>query len=125
MFIFVDCLDWAIFFLKINSVKNEFSDSQKEIASFAKAMGHPVRIAIMQYLAPLKSCYFGDIHKELGLSKANVSEHLRILKECGLIHGEIVPPKVKYCVNAENWKRASDAFKSFFASFKNKKKACK
>lgn len=113
------------FFLKINGVKSEFTDSQKEIASFAKAMGHPMRVAIMQYLASLNSCYFGDIHKEFGLSKANVSEHLRILKECGLIQGEIISPKVKYCVNVENWKRASDVFKSLFGSLKNKKKRCK
>lgn len=125
MFIFVDCLDCTKFFLKINCVKSEFTDSQKEIASFAKAMGHPMRVAIMQYLASLNSCYFGDIHKEFGLSKANVSEHLRILKECGLIQGEIISPKVKYCVNVENWKRASDVFKSLFGSLKNKKKRCK
>jgi len=97
----------------------------KELAAFAKAMGHPTRIAIMKYLASLDSCLFGDIHNELGMSKANVSEHLRLLKECGLIQGEIMPPKVKYCVNSENWEKASEAFKDLFSSLKKKKKCCK
>ncbi len=83
---------------------------RKQLAAFAKAMAHPTRIAILQYLASLDSCFFGDIRKELGISKATVSEHLRILKESGLIQGEIIPPKVKYCINAENFRMASEAF---------------
>ncbi len=73
-------------------------------------MAHPTRIAILQYLSSLDSCFFGDIHKELGISKATVSEHLRLLKESGLIQGEIIPPKVKYCINAENFRKAADEF---------------
>lgn len=83
---------------------------QKQLAAFVKAMAHPTRIAILQYLASLDSCFFGDIHKELGISKATVSEHLRLLKESGLIQGEIIPPKVKYCINAENFRKAAGEF---------------
>lgn len=97
----------------------------KSIATIAKAMGHPVRIAIMRYLSSLDSCFFGDIHKELGMSKANVSEHLRILKESGLIQGEILPPKAKYCINTENCEKASQRFKNLFDSLKKEKKCCK
>ena len=80
------------------------------MARFAKAMGHPARMAILEFLLRQETCFFGDIHKELGISKATVSEHLRLLRESGLIQGEIIPPKVKYCINAENFRKAADEF---------------
>jgi ArsR family transcriptional regulator, arsenate/arsenite/antimonite-responsive transcriptional repressor len=94
------------------------------IARFAKAMGHPTRIEILRFLASLDSCYFGDIHKELPISKATVSQHLKELKEAGLIQGEIEAPKVKYCINQENWKKAQSCFEQFFGSIQNKKNCC-
>ena len=109
--------------LKAMSLNN--TSRQKQIAIFAKAMAHPTRVAILQYLASLDSCYFGDIHKELGMSKANVSEHLRLLKESGLIQGEIMPPKVKYCINSENWKIALNEFVNLLSPKKKRKKCCK
>lgn len=100
-------------------------DKQQQIAAFAKAMAHPARVAILQYLANLDSCFFGDIHKELGLSKATVSEHLRILKEGGLIQGEIMPPKVKYCINSKNFALAQVLFSGLLALPKNRRGCCK
>ena len=88
--------------------------SQEQLARFAKALGHPARIAIMHFLAKQKTCYFGDIHEELPIAKATVSQHLKELKDAGLIQGEVETPKVKYCINRENWQLARELFKEFF-----------
>lgn len=88
----------------------EITPDQKRLARFAKAMGHPTRIAILHFLARGNECFFGDIHEVLPIAKATVSQHLRELKEAGLIQGTIEPPKVKYCINAENWKLARHLF---------------
>ena len=82
----------------------------KQLASFAKAMGHPTRIAILRFLLIQDSCFFGDIHEVLPISKATVSQHLSQLKNAGLIQGEISPPKVKYCINPKNWELAKELF---------------
>ena len=92
----------------------KYSDEQIQIARFAKAMGHPARMAILDFLAEQENCYFGDIHEELPIAKATVSQHLKELKEAGLIQGEIETPKVKYCINRENWALASRLFANFF-----------
>ena len=84
-------------------LNKKYTDEQVQIARFAKAMGHPARIAILQFLASQESCYFGDIHEELPIAKATVSQHLKELKNAGLIQGEIEVPKVKYCINKTNW----------------------
>jgi predicted transcriptional regulator len=68
----------------------------------------------MQFLAKRNTCYFGDIHEELPIAKATVSQHLKELKEAGLIQGEIETPKVKYCINKKNWKKAQALFGDFF-----------
>lgn len=94
------------------------------IARFAKAMGHPTRIEILRYLASLDSCYFGDIHNELPIAKATVSQHLKELKDAGLIQGEIETPKVKYCINRENWEKAQALFEAFFCELKEKTYCC-
>lgn len=85
-----------------------------EIARFAKALAHPTRVAIVQFLLAQESCYFGDIHEVFPHAKATVSQHLKELKNAGLIQGEIEAPKVKYCVNKENWKKARKLFSELF-----------
>lgn len=90
--------------------KLEITPEQERLARFAKAMGHPTRIAILHFLAHRNECFFGDIHEVLPIAKATVSQHLSELKEAGLIQGTIEPPKVKYCINAENWKLARQLF---------------
>lgn len=101
-----------------------YSPEQERLARFAKAMGHPARIAILNFLARQETCYFGDIHEELPIAKATVSQHLKELKDAGLIQGEIETPKVKYCINRENWKLASTLFADFFGRCACKKKSC-
>lgn len=102
----------------------EYTPEQEQTARFAKAMGHPARIAILEFLARQNSCFFGNIHEILPISKATVSQHLKELKEAGLIQGEIETPKVKYCINRENWKTASLLFAGFFRQCACKKENC-
>ena len=87
---------------------------EEKLARFAKAMGHPTRIAILHFLAKRKQCYFGAINEELPIAKATVSQHLKELKDAGLIQGEIEAPKVKYCINRPNWALAKNLFGAFF-----------
>lgn len=95
--------------------KKDYTVSQEQLSRFAKALGHPARIAILDFLAKQTACYFGDIHEELPIAKATVSQHLKELKEAGLIQGEVETPKVRYCINRENWKLARVLFEGFFA----------
>ena len=101
-----------------------YSIQQEQIARFAKALGHPARTAILQFLAQQNECYFGDIHEELPIAKATVSQHLKELKEAGLIQGEVESPKVKYCINRENWKLACLLFNDFFSQCVCKREGC-
>ena len=109
--------------------KQQFIESNmnetEEIARFAKAMGHPTRIEILKFLASMESCYFGEIHQELPIAKATVSQHLKELKDAGLIQGEIETPKVRYCINRENWKKAQVIFAKFFGDIMLKDNCCK
>ena len=100
----------------------EYTDEQERIARYAKAMGHPARMAILQFLAGRETCFFGDIHEELPIAKATVSQHLKELKEAGLIQGEIEAPK--YCINRTNWEEAKRLFSVFFCHCKDKKSCC-
>lgn len=102
----------------------DYSLDNEQLARFAKAMGHPARITILQFLASLDSCYFGDIHNELPIAKATVSQHLKELKDAGLIQGEIETPKVKYCINKDNWEKAKAVFGLFFEIRKEKINCC-
>lgn len=83
--------------------KQELTKEQEQIARFAKAMGHPIRIAILQMLANQTCCFHGDMSELLPIAKSTLSQHLNELKDAGLIQGEITPPTVKYCINQENW----------------------
>jgi len=83
-----------------------FTKDQEQMARFAKAMGHPVRITILQLLNSQTCCFHGDMAEELPIAKSTLSQHLNELKDAGLIQGDITPPTVKYCINRENWKLA-------------------
>ncbi len=98
----------------MNTKERQYAAEQEQIARFAKAMGHPARVAILSFLSKQDSCFFGDIHEELPIAKATVSQHLKELKEAGLIQGEIEAPKVRYCINRENWVLARKLLADFF-----------
>lgn len=94
-------------------VKNIYSPEDIKLARFAKALGHPARIAILRHLASLDTCRFTDISNELSLANSTVYQHLAELKRAGLIQGCIDPPKLQYCINYENWKLLRKHFKDF------------
>jgi DNA-binding transcriptional ArsR family regulator len=104
----------------------DYKDDEIALARFAKALGHPARIAIMKHLASMTDCCFTDILNELPIAQSTVSQHLSELKDSGLIQGNIEPPKVKYCVNKENWKKAQELFYEFLGNPKTlvKKSEC-
>jgi DNA-binding transcriptional ArsR family regulator len=89
------------------SKTEEFTKTQNELAAIAKALGHPARIAIIQFLVSRKSCVCGDIVDELPLSQSTVSQHLKELKKVGLIKGEIDGPSVCYCLDEKTVAKAS------------------
>ncbi|MGN1263236.1 MAG: ArsR/SmtB family transcription factor [Prevotella sp.] len=101
-----------------------YSIRQEQLARFAKAMGHPARIAILQFLAKQQTCYFGDINEELPIAKATVSQHLKELKDAGLIQGEVEAPKVRYCINRDNWLLAKELFAGFLGQNLSKEGKC-
>ena len=86
------------------------SEDQRAIARFAKAMGHPVRMYVLELLSKQSCCYSGDLTEVLPIAKSTLSQHLKELRDAGLIQGEIEAPKVKYCLNKENWKLAQGLF---------------
>ena len=96
----------------------QYTEEQEQMARFAKAMGHPARMAILSFLAKQESCFFADIHEVLPIAKATVSQHLKELKDAGLIQGEIETPKVRYCINRENWELARKLFAAFLGDCK-------
>lgn len=89
----------------------EITEEQKQAARFAKAMSHPVRMYIMELLSNQTCCYSGDLSEVLPIAKSTLSQHLKELKNAGLIQGEIEQPKIKYCLNRENWEIAQKLFK--------------
>ena len=90
-----------------------FTDTQNEISLFAKVLGHPARVAILQHLFKIDSCVCGDIVDEIGLAQATVSQHLKELKRIGLIKGNVEGTSVCYCINKENWKTMKTVITDF------------
>lgn len=82
---------------------NYFSTKQEQTARFAKALGHPIRIAILELLNSQSCCFHGDMAEVLPIAKSTLSQHLKELKDAGLIQGDITPPTTKYCINRENF----------------------
>ncbi len=91
-----------------------YNDDTEELARFAKALGHPTRIEILKYLENQSCCFTGDLVEVFPLAQSTISQHLKELKDAGLIQGELKPPKIKYCINQENWTKAKLLFESFF-----------
>ncbi|MBM3435072.1 MAG: winged helix-turn-helix transcriptional regulator [Bacteroidetes bacterium] len=89
---------------------------QKKAARYAKALGHPIRMYILELLSKQSCCYSGDLSEVLPIAKSTLSQHLKELKKAGLIQGETVPPKIKYCINRSNFEEAKKLFSNFFGS---------
>ncbi len=96
-------------------MREEISDRDKRLARYAKAMAHPVRVYILGLLSSQSCCYSGDLSEILPIAKSTLSQHLKELKEAGLIQGEIEAPRIRYCINRDNWDEVKKLFGKFLA----------
>ncbi len=94
-----------------------FTTAQNELAQVAKALAHPARVAIIQHLLKTSACINGDLVQELGLAQATISQHLRELKQIGIIQGTIEGVSVSYCINPAKWGEIRDLFNLLFDQF--------
>ncbi|MEX2593742.1 MAG: metalloregulator ArsR/SmtB family transcription factor [Anditalea sp.] len=101
-----------------------FTERQNRLATLAKVIGHPARVAIIEYLLERETCICNDLVNELPLSQSTITQHLRELKQIGLIKGEIEGPKVNYCINDQVWDEAKGIFVNLFDKFVSKKNCC-
>jgi DNA-binding transcriptional ArsR family regulator len=102
----------------------EFSLRDNRIADFAKALAHPARVAILQILLKRSSCICGDLVDELPIAQSTVSQHLKELKNAGIIKGEIEGTKVCYCLDPENWNEMKKHLGGFIESGCGMGKCC-
>lgn len=102
----------------------EFTAKENKIAKVAKALAHPARISILNLLAKKQACVCGDIVDELPLSQSTVSQHLKELKEAGLIKGEIEGAKVCYCIDGKEWQMAQARMNQLFDNYQAGKECC-
>ena len=86
------------------------TNDHEQLARYAKALGHPVRVYIIELLSTQSCCFSGDIAEDLPIARSTLSQHLKELKSAGLIQGTIEYPKIRYCINRENWERAQELF---------------
>jgi DNA-binding transcriptional ArsR family regulator len=101
-----------------------FSDEQNEIANFAKVIGHPARVAILQRLFAIDACVCGDLVNEIGLAQPTISQHLKELKNLGLIQGTIDGTSVCYCIHKENWTKMKSIMLDFLNQDISKQDCC-
>lgn len=92
-----------------------FNEEQNQLAVYAKAFAHPARIAIIQQIIKNKTCIVGTLSEALPLSQSTISQHLKELKNIGIIKGEIEGPSICYCINEENWNNARNMLNKFFS----------
>jgi DNA-binding transcriptional ArsR family regulator len=97
-----------------------FSTEQNELATLFKAMSHPARVAIIEYLLKVDTCICGDIVNELPLAQPTVSQHLKELKNAGIIKGNIEGTAICYCINSDMMKKIEDHFFAISKQLKNK-----
>lgn len=101
-----------------------FSEKQNRLAGMMKALAHPARIAIIQILIKTDECICGGLVEELGLAQATISQHLKELKDAGLIKGTIEGTSVCYCINEKTWKQYKRELDALFVSYDPKKDCC-
>jgi len=101
-----------------------FSKEQNQLAQLLKAMAHPARIAILQRILISNTCICGDLVEELGLAQATISQHLKELKNAGIIQGSIEGVSICYCINPETWKILENQVGAFLKSYKGPVSCC-
>jgi ArsR family transcriptional regulator, arsenate/arsenite/antimonite-responsive transcriptional repressor len=103
---------------------DNFDRSLQEIARFAKVLSHPARLAILKYLSETKTCISGDISDFLPLGRTTVSQHLKELRDAGLIQGEIDGLKINYCLCSSMINKSLEIFNTYFDTIKDSEIHC-
>ena len=106
------------------SKSNKFTETQNRKAELYKALGHPARIAIIEFIISQDSCVCGDIVDELPLSQSTISQHLKELKSVGIIKGDIAGVKTCYCIDESVWSELDGVSKLLIGSYSEKLKCC-
>jgi len=101
-----------------------FTEEQNRLAIMLKALAHPARIAILQQIIKANACICGDLVGELGLAQATISQHLKELKNAGLIQGTIEGASVCYCIEPGAWKLLSEQMGNFFGAYNQTHNCC-
>ena len=101
-----------------------FSDKQNQLSALLKAIAHPARIAILQQIISANACICGDLVEELGLAQATISQHLKELKNAGIIQGTIEGVKVCYCIEPKTWTMLAALFSNFMDSYVEPNRCC-
>lgn len=91
-----------------------YSLKEENLARYAKALSHPVRVRILNFLEKQSCCFTGELTEEIPMAQSTISQHLKELKDAGLIQGDVMPPRVKYCINQKAWAEAKKMFDDFF-----------
>lgn len=106
--------------IKMGITKTQmFTDKQNDLAQFFKVLGHPARVAILQYISSQNSCICNDLVEEIGLAQATISQHLKELKSIGLLKGEVEGKSMCYCINVERWTDIQNQLNTFFNKTKS------
>ena len=96
-----------------------YTKSQNDLAVFFKVLGHPARVAILQYISCQNACICNDLVEEIGLAQATISQHLKELKSIGLLKGEVEGKSMCYCINVERWTELQNQLNTFFNTTKS------
>lgn len=96
------------------SANIDYTSKEETLARYAKALSHPIRIRILNFLDSQSCCFTGELTEEIPMAQSTISQHLKELKDAGLIQGDVMPPRVKYCINQKAWSEAKKMFSAFF-----------
>lgn len=101
-----------------------FTEQQNKVATYAKVLGHPARVAILEYLIAKQQCICGNLVDELGLAQATISQHLKELKTAGILKGTVEGTSVCYCIDEQKWTEVKQLFERFFESYNAVNECC-
>jgi len=96
-----------------------FTEGQNDLAQFFKVLGHPARVAILQFISKQDACICNDLVEEIGLAQATISQHLKELKSIGLLKGQIEGKSMCYCINVDRWTEIQNQLNTFFNNTKS------
>lgn len=91
-----------------------YSTNEEMLARYAKALSHPIRVRMLNLLEKHACCFTGQLTEEIPMAQSTISQHLKELKDIGLIQGDVMPPRIKYCINQKRWADAKKMFAAFF-----------